>query len=180
MTKKATSSIHFQISSLEEMQRIIYLISKYHPPPQDLLKKFHISYKNSVTTSKLADGAVTTSKIANHTITPNKISGISKLVFAQCTIPHRTWLKWGYLLCSSSWNIRHGICRSLKLTSRFRRSYFTCRVCRERRAGSTYSQNIRCYQSSGRANVANNTFSPVVLTCDTIECHEQTTVLKFS
>ena len=41
---------------------------------------------NSVTTSKLADGAVTTSKIANHTITPNKITGISKLVFAQCTI----------------------------------------------------------------------------------------------
>ena len=39
-----------------------------------------------MTTSKLADGAVTTSKIANHTITPNKITGISKLVFAQCTI----------------------------------------------------------------------------------------------
>jgi hypothetical protein len=40
----------------------------------------------AVTTPKLADEAVTTPKIADHSITPNKIAGISKLVFAQCTI----------------------------------------------------------------------------------------------
>lgn len=45
---------------------------------------------NSVTTnqfsSKLADGAVTTNKIASDAVTADKISGISKLIFATCSI----------------------------------------------------------------------------------------------
>ena len=40
----------------------------------------------AITTKKMADGAVTTPKLADQSITASKITGVTKLIFATCSI----------------------------------------------------------------------------------------------